>query len=216
MTKDNIILIGMPTSGKSTMGVRLSRLLKRPFVDTDNVIKEKFGDGLSGIIAEKGIDGFLELENQVCADFTAQRTVIATGGSVVYGTEAMENLRSIGTVVYLQLPYTTIRRRLRDPISRGVTLRPGQTILDLYRERIPLYEKWADVTLDCTGKRAEVMERMLNELVLAGIITQEEKDAIPCRKHTHACKTKDKKAGRSIKKTKKSKPQKVKQESREN
>lgn len=180
--KDNIILIGMPTSGKSTLGARLSRLLKRPFTDTDNVIKEKFGNRLSEIIAEKGIDGFLELENQVCAGFTATKTVIATGGSVVYGQEGMENLRAIGTVVYLKLPYTTIRRRLHDPIARGVTLRPGQTVRDLYRERIPLYEKWADVTLDCTGARAVVMNRLLDELVRAGAVTEEERAAVPCRK----------------------------------
>lgn len=147
----NIVLIGMPGAGKSTVGVVLAKVLGYDFLDSDLVIQQKDGRLLSQIIAEEGTDGFIRIENQVNAGLDVMRSVIATGGSVVYGTEAMEHLKSIGTVVYLKLTYQTIENRLGDLKNRGVVLREGQTLADLYRERTSLYEKYADVTIEEDG-----------------------------------------------------------------
>lgn len=149
---NNIILIGMPGAGKSTVGVVLAKRRGCRFLDSDLLIQEKYDALLHELIAEHGTDGFLKMEEEVNASIDVRRTVIATGGSVVYGKAAMEHLREIGTVVYLKLSCETIKDRLGDLSERGVTLRAGQTLEDLYRERIPLYEKYADVTIDCEKK----------------------------------------------------------------
>lgn len=148
MKKDNIVLIGMPGVGKSTIGVVLAKVLGYQFVDADLVIQEKEGRLLCEIIEEVGADGFIEVENRINSQIEAHHAIIATGGSVVYGREAMEHLRQIGTVIYLKLPYEELNRRLRDIKGRGVVLRDGQTLRDLYEERVPLYEKYADITVD--------------------------------------------------------------------
>lgn len=149
---NNIVLIGMPGAGKSTVGVVLAKRRGCRFLDSDLLIQEKYDALLHELIAEHGTDGFLKMEEEVNASIDVRRTVIATGGSVVYGKAAMEHLREIGTVVYLKLSCETIKDRLGDLSERGVTLRKGQTLEDLYRERIPLYEKYADVTIDCEKK----------------------------------------------------------------
>lgn len=154
----NIILIGMPGAGKSTVGVVLAKRLGYAFVDSDLVIQEKYGRLLQDLIEEYGVEGFRELENKVNAGIDVQNSVIATGGSAVYGREAMEHFRKIGTVVYLKLPYAEIAERVGDLNARGVSMVPGQTLADLYAERIPLYEKYAHITVNCEGK-------LLRELV---------------------------------------------------
>ncbi|MBQ8233862.1 MAG: shikimate kinase [Lachnospiraceae bacterium] len=158
--RENIVLIGMPGAGKSTVGVVLAKHLGCRFVDSDLVIQEKYGKLLHELIEEHGVEGFWKIENEVNASLTLEGSVIATGGSVIYGKEAMEHLRLIGQVVYLKLPYEEVAERLGDLNARGVTLMPGQTLRDLYEERIPLYEKYAHVTIDCSGKvlRDVVME----------------------------------------------------------
>lgn len=148
----NIILIGMPGAGKSTVGVVLAKRLGYNFVDSDLVIQERHGKLLHELISAHGIEGFWKIENDVNASLQCEKAVIATGGSAIYGTEAMEHLRSIGTVFYLQLPFEEIEERLGDLNARGVTLQPGQTLRDLYAERVPLYEKYAHRTIDCSGK----------------------------------------------------------------
>lgn len=148
----NIILIGMPGAGKSTVGVVLAKRLGYTFVDSDLVIQERHGKLLHELISAHGIEGFWKIENDVNASLQYEKAVIATGGSAIYGAEAMEHLRSIGTVVYLQLPFEEIEERLGDLNARGVTLQPGQTLRDLYAERVPLYEKYAHRTIDCSGK----------------------------------------------------------------
>lgn len=158
MEKDNIILIGMPGAGKSTVGVVLAKKLGYAFADSDLVIQEKYGRLLHELIEENGVEGFWKIENDVNASLNTHRSIIATGGSAVYGAEAMEHLRTIGTVVYLQLPYEEVADRLGDLNARGVTLLPGQTLKDLYEERTPLYEKYAHVVISCSGK-------MLREIV---------------------------------------------------
>lgn len=158
---DNIILIGMPGAGKSTIGVVLAKALGYHFIDSDLLIQDAEEKRLFEIIDESGIEGFLEIENRVNAGIQTHRTVIATGGSVVYGEEAMEHLKSIGTVVYLKVSYETLKRRLGDLLKRGVAIRKGNTLLDLYNERVPLYEKYADVVIDLHGINIrQAMERV--------------------------------------------------------
>ncbi|WP_418472121.1 shikimate kinase [Eubacterium sp.] len=148
MNRDNIILIGMPGVGKSTIGVVLAKVLGYQFVDADLLIQEAEGKLLSELIAENGTDGFIEIENRVNSQIQTHRSVIATGGSVIYGKEAMEHLKSIGTVVYLKQNLRVLQRRLRNLKGRGVVLKEGQTLADLYKERTVLYEKYADITVD--------------------------------------------------------------------
>lgn len=146
--KDNIILIGMPGVGKSTVGVILAKVLGYQFLDADLVIQQQEGKLLREIIEEVGTEGFIEVENRVNASIEAKRTIIATGGSVVYGKEAMEHLSNIGIVVYLKVPFKTLEKRLADIKGRGVVLKEGQDLLGLFEERTPLYEKYADIMID--------------------------------------------------------------------
>ena len=165
MLRKNVILIGMPGVGKSTIGVVLAKRLGFRFVDSDLVIQDKYGKLLHELIDEFGVEGFWEIENRVNAELDVQKSIIATGGSAVYGREAMERFRKTGIVVYLKLPYEELAERLGDLYLRGVTLLPGQTLEDLYRERTPLYEKYAHITINCQGKTirelvAEVAEKL--------------------------------------------------------
>ena len=153
--KNNIVLIGMPGVGKSTVGVILAKVMGYQFLDADLLIQEQEGKLLREIIAEAGADGFIEVENRVNASIDCSKTIIATGGSVVYGQEAMEHLKSIGTVVYLEVPFSVLERRLSDIKGRGVVLNDGQTLYDLYMERIPLYEQYADVSVSEEGLGVE-------------------------------------------------------------
>ena len=148
MKKSNIVLIGMPGVGKSTVGVVLAKVLGYQFIDADLVIQEKEKKLLCEIIAEAGAEGFIEVENRINSEIMAEHAIIATGGSVVYGTEAMAHLKEIGTVIYLKLPYDTLEKRLNDIRGRGVVLKEGQTLRGLYEERVPLYEKYADIIVD--------------------------------------------------------------------
>lgn len=145
--KDNIILIGMPGVGKSSVGVVLAKALGYHFVDSDLVIQQTEGRLLSEIIEEKGNDGFIEVENNINSKIDVKRTVLATGGSAVYGTEAMEHFRNIGTVLYMKASFETIDSRLSNLVGRGVAMKKGQTLKELYEERCVLYERYADITL---------------------------------------------------------------------
>ena len=164
MKKDNIILVGMPTSGKSTVGVILAKILGYNFVDADIVIQKKDGRRLSEIIEQEGVDGFIEIENKINAGIETEKTVIATGGSVVYGTEAMEHYKNIGKVVYLKVGMEVLTKRLKDVKQRGVVMRPGQSLISLYNERSVLYEKYADITID---EKNNTMEEVVTDLVAA-------------------------------------------------
>lgn len=144
----NIVLIGMPGVGKSTIGVILAKQLGYEFVDSDLVIQKRENRLLREIIDEKGVDGFIQVENQVNASLGVEKSIIATGGSVVYGREAMEHLKKTGKIVYLRLSYESLERRLSNLKGRGVILREGQTLKHIYDERIPLYEMYADYTID--------------------------------------------------------------------
>lgn len=152
---NNITLIGMPGVGKSTLGVVLAKVLGFQFLDSDLLIQKQEKRRLHRIIAEEGIERFKEIENSVNASIDVTDTVIATGGSVVYGQEAMEHLKSVGKVVYLKLSYKELKKRIGNLKGRGVVLKEGQTLLDLYEERIPLYEKYADIVVDEENKSLE-------------------------------------------------------------
>ena len=165
--KDNIILIGMPGVGKSTLGVVLAKELGFEYVDADLLIQKREKCLLKDIIAKEGVDGFLKIENDVNAGINADKTVIATGGSVIYGAEAMEHLKEIGTVVYLELDYDTLDSRLGSLKGRGVVLKDGQTLKSLYEERVPLYKKYADIIVnECGLNLEETLDQVLNSLQL--------------------------------------------------
>lgn len=149
--ESNIVLIGMPGVGKSTLGVILAKIIGYRFLDADLVIQEREGKLLREIIDEVGVDGFMQIENEVNASLNCKKTIIATGGSVVYGKEAMEHLKSIGKVFYLKAEYADISSRLSNLKGRGVVLKEGQNLEELYKERVPLYEKYADYIVDETG-----------------------------------------------------------------
>ena len=163
----NIVLIGMPGCGKSTVGVLLAKALGMAFIDTDVVLQAKEGRKLQPIIDEIGIEAFLKKEEQAVLDMDCRNTVIATGGSVVYGKRAMEYLHQHGIVVYIRLPYSEIRRRLSNLATRGVALRAGQTLYDLYQERVPLYEAEADLIFDAADSDIEQTVASLAERIEA-------------------------------------------------
>ena len=147
---NNIVLIGMPGAGKSSVGVVLAKMLQYDFLDGDLVIQNKHKKTLQELINEYGPQGFLDRENQDLQEICVQQTVIATGGSAVYSTQAMQHLQAIGTVVYLEISYEELTVRLGDLQERGVVLKEGigMSLADLYAERLPLYEQWANITVD--------------------------------------------------------------------
>lgn len=165
---DNIILIGMPGAGKSTVGVVLAKRLGYRFLDSDLVIQEHYGKLLQELILEHGVEGFWDIEDEVNASIKCRQTVIATGGSAVYGKKAMKHFQKTGKIIYLRLPYEEIAERVGDLETRGVTVRPGQTLQELYDERLPMYERLADLTVDCEGKTLreiviEICDRMAED-----------------------------------------------------
>ncbi len=168
--RGNITLIGMPASGKSTLGRRLAEKLGYEFVDVDRIIEAEEKRLLKEIIAEEGDDGFLEIENRVNAGLCLERSVIAPGGSVIYGKEAMEHLKEIGVIVYLKLSFEEMEKRIGNPVERGVVLKQGMTLKKLYEERTPYYDRYADVVLDETGfNLEESVDHLIDMLESKGI-----------------------------------------------
>lgn len=162
---DNITLIGMPAAGKSTVGVLLAKRLGYSFIDVDIVIQEKEGRLLKEIIKSEGLDGFMDVENRINAGLSASRAVIAPGGSVIYGKEAMDHLKSLGPVVYLKITYEELLSRLGDVVDRGVVLKEGMTLKDLYDERVKYFEYYADITVDEEGKELGDVVDELRDLI---------------------------------------------------
>lgn len=162
---NNLIFIGMPAVGKSSVGIVIAKRLGYEFVDTDLLIQRQEGCLLKEIIAREGNDGFLAIENQVNREVNVQRSVISPGGSVIYCKEAMEHFKEIGTIVYLQASYQSLRKRIRSLKKRGVVLKDGQTFRDLYDERTRLFEQYADIIVSEDGyQMEETVENVLNAL----------------------------------------------------
>lgn len=152
---DNITLIGMPGSGKSTVGVLLAKIMGCGFLDTDLLIQQREGALLQDIIEQKGVTYFLQAEEKAVRAVNCQRHVIAPGGSVVCSPRAMEHLKALGTVVYLRLPLDELTARIQNISTRGIAMEPGQTLAGVYVHRAPLYETYADHTVDCAGQTLE-------------------------------------------------------------
>ncbi|MBR3600120.1 MAG: shikimate kinase [Lachnospiraceae bacterium] len=159
----NIVLIGMPGAGKSTLGVLLAKVLNYDFLDADIVIQKKVGKKLYQIIDEVGIDEFLKIENEVIAGLHVKNTVIATGGSAIYGKEAMENMKNKGVVVYIKLSCDEIKNRVKNITTRGIAMKDGKTLDDIYAERVPIYESYADITIACDNTTIEEAVAMLSD-----------------------------------------------------
>ena len=168
MNNNNIILIGMPGSGKSTLGVLLAKYSGYSFVDLDLIITKKTGKKLQKILDQDGYDAFLKIENQVGKELDCEKTVVATGGSMVLSAEGMEHLKKIGTVVYINVPIDEIIRRVTNVATRGIALKDGETLNDVFKERTPLYEKYADVTVDFenASNLEETVDKIMEKLNL--------------------------------------------------
>ena len=152
MFEKNITFIGMPGSGKSTVGVVVAKMLCKTFIDTDLLIQNKAGKRLHKIIDEIGNERFLQLENDTLASLNVHNSIISTGGSAIFGNEAMNHLKKDSTVVYLKVPYDTLEQRLKSLKYRGVVFEEGQTLRDIYDIRTPLYEKYADIIIESNNE----------------------------------------------------------------
>jgi len=160
---NNIILIGLPGAGKSTLGVILAKALGMHFIDTDIVIQDQTGRLLQEIINTDGVERFLEIEEECVLSLNRSHAVISTGGSVVLSTRAMNQLRSDGIIIYLEISFEEMVRRLKNITTRGIVLEPGQSLREMYDQRIPLYERYADIRINCSG---EAFERVMENVVL--------------------------------------------------
>lgn len=163
----NVILIGMPACGKSTVGVILAKTMRKSFLDTDLLIQDREGDLLQNIVNRHGHDGFVAIEEEAIKSINMVNTVIATGGSVVYSPAAMKHLQELGKITYLKLSFETIDDRLHNICSRGIAMEEGETLRDLYKKRIPLYERYSDLTIDAEGLSVEqVVEKIIARIQL--------------------------------------------------
>ncbi len=163
----NIILIGMPGCGKSTVGVLLAKTLGYSFVDTDLLLQQRAGKKLYEMIRDDGMDAFLQLENDTVAVLEdMDKTVIATGGSVVLGEAAMARLSSMGQIVYLQLPLSQIEHRISNIKTRGIAMGPGEGLCDVYAHRVPLYERYANITVPAAAlSLEETVEKIARRVI---------------------------------------------------
>lgn len=158
----NIVLIGMSGAGKSTLGALLAQALRMDFVDTDDIIQQQEGRLLQDILDQDGIEAFMNVEEKIVSELHANHSVIATGGSVVYSEPAMNALKQSGKIVYLHVSYEEIHKRLTNIATRGIVMKQGYSLKDVYEERILLYKKYNDITLDCSNKE---IEHCVNELL---------------------------------------------------
>lgn len=161
----NIILIGMPGAGKSTLGVLLAKSLGMDFVDSDILIQQREKRLLQDIINSEGIEKFMEIEENVLSSLDLTNTILATGGSAVYSQKAMMHLKENGIAVYLHVDFAEIEKRITNITTRGIVLKKGKGLFDAFLERKPLYDKYADIVVDCTGSSIEDSIRKLTEKI---------------------------------------------------
>ncbi len=164
MDKRNIVLIGMPGSGKSTCGVIAAKVMLKNFFDTDLLLQGLEQSRLQDLIDDKGTDYFYAAEEKAVCSLQLEATVIATGGSVIYSDKAMRHLRRLGKVIYLHLSYETMLRRINDFTTRGIVVKQGSTLRDMYNERLPLYQKYADAVIDCENSTVEETVKRITEV----------------------------------------------------
>ena len=161
----NIVIIGMPSAGKSTIGVILAKTLGMNFIDTDILIQENTGRLLQEIITKDGIDAFLKIEEITILSLTCNNSIIATGGSVVLSDRSMDYLKKHGLIIYLNIVFEEMVQRLNNITTRGIVLAEGQSLIDMYTQRIPLYEKYAEITIDCSKEDVEdIIKKLINEV----------------------------------------------------
>lgn len=159
---NNLVLIGMPAAGKSTLGVVLAKTLGMDFVDTDLLIQKAQGELLQDIIDKEGLLHFMQLEETILSGLKLSDSIISTGGSAVYSEKAMQNLKIGGYILYLHVSFDEIEKRLKNITTRGIVMREGSTLKDVFKERVPLYRQYADSVIDCTGKN---LEQCIDEIV---------------------------------------------------
>jgi len=177
MKRDNVVLIGMSGAGKSTLGVLLAKALGKQFADTDLLIQQRTGRLLQQIIDSEGVDRFLEIEEETVLGAELRGCVIATGGSVVYSERAMEALRRYGTVVYLAVSFAELATRLGNITTRGIVFKGSSDLRTVFEERLPLYQKYADITVDCTRSDVEASVRaLLSALEKAERVTRKQNE----------------------------------------
>ena len=157
----NIVLIGMPGAGKSTIGVLLAKSMLMSFCDTDLLIQGKYSKSLCDIIKDEGVENFLQIENDVICENDFVNSVVATGGSVVFGEEAMKKLKENGVIIYLKVDIKELEKRINNIHTRGIAMKDGSTLEDIFPERASLYEKYADITIDCINLTAEECVNMI-------------------------------------------------------
>ncbi len=168
----NLVLIGMPGAGKSTVGVLLAKALKMPFTDTDLLIQRQENSYLQDLIEKNGIESFIKIEERIVMELDLTNHVIATGGSVIYSRAAMDRLKSAGVLFFLNTKMYQLERRLKNIQTRGIAMQPGQSVAALYEERMPLYKKYADVEIDCSKKHIETIITEIKEKFLNMCIKQ--------------------------------------------
>lgn len=161
----NIVLIGMSGAGKSTLGVLLAKALGMNYIDTDIVIQNQEDRLLPDILAEEGVSKFMEIEERVVSGLGLENSIISTGGSVIYSDKAMNFLKQDGQIIYLQLPYEELERRLGDITTRGIVIKEGQSLKDVFDDRVPLYIRYSDTILDCSNKSIEDCVSELIEII---------------------------------------------------
>jgi shikimate kinase len=164
----NVILIGMPGVGKSTVGRLLGQALGKLFIDTDTLIEQQEGRSLQDIIDRDGLTAFLRIEEHAILNMDINGHVVATGGSVVYSPRAMARLKENGTIFYLKVPYHEIKARITNEANRGIAMSKEQDLSGLYEERTPLYEAYADATIDCSGNDVAAIIATITAIVAAG------------------------------------------------
>lgn len=161
----NIVLVGMSGAGKSTLGVLLAKALGMDYVDTDIMIQQQEGRLLQEVIDRGGIDKFMEVEENIVSDLKLKNCIISTGGSVIYSERAMNILKNGGQIIYLHVPYEEINRRLTNITTRGIVIKKGNSLKDVYEERLPLYKKYSDIMIDCSNKDIEHCVREIIERI---------------------------------------------------
>ncbi len=169
ISRNNVILIGMPGAGKSTVGVVLAKRLGYDFVDTDLLIQRTAGKSLQAIINEDGLEVFRQIEEEVLLGLKVEQTVVATGGSAIYSSPAMEHLKRNGTAVFINTPLPVLQLRIADMSTRGMVISPGDSFTELFIERNPLYRKFADIVVDDHDKSVEMIADEIAGHFSAGI-----------------------------------------------